>query len=658
MIFYFIVFFVILVFFAAFLSYCQYRITFLLYLLGVFQFFFVVYRLRLRVEIDAYSFLLVFFCLILFVLFVKFFIKFLLPYIVWRPKKQTSFFSLLGDIVFKDSYFILHKIFCKFPSYEKMIKFVFVESGLNFLFKFPFIFLFLFVFIPSFLLNVCLFLEVFLYNSLYFTLYVFAFTFFIRIFSDLTFFFSEYYLKKSLESFNDLFLEFSFIDRSFFNSYDLKSQSFLSFGDKAVAVESLYTKYQAWFRPYNNTKNVGNVIRASRSFFFNIFSLNVGICYFWSLFQWYEIPLFFEILYLFLVPLLFYFFSLFLSLSNDLLVDMFPTFYQGTARMDKKCYFAYIFIFVFLCLFGFILFRGLSPFFFCLLSVTFACIFYFYFLFIQEILWFMCTKIERILRLFFGESYQIALFRFSVYFLSTSLSNKAFRNCLGRFFCLLPFLLFFLFSAVELLFFSRFQYSSIFLFFSFFSSFLGLFITYVLKYQSEDQIIFFSNYLRENCNHAPEDLKIALAKPEDFIGHSTIIEEVWAFYLELRYNYRNNIFISVLSKGYLSYLVFSYRLGLLFYFIGMVSSVFLWLNLPLLLVSFYLLLFAFLDEILSKLFVSFYSTWYDANLRIYLRLFVDEENIWLREQVSRAEAVFAPIIKTRQEEENKQESSL
>ena len=635
-----------------FLHIWGYKYPIFLYFLGLFQILFILYRFRPRVEIADFEVIFPFFILILiFILFKVFFYFF-----VFTKKKDnvfSRFFITFVDLSFTESVVIIHKFLTQYVVYDRTIRLFFCKYLVLFLRLFPFTACFIFLFISSFFVNVSLFLEVFLTGKLYLTLYFFVLSFCFRFFYSLLFYFSRYYLEQGLKiKEEEFFNNFSFIDSKFLlNSLDLKKEDFIKFGSLAVSAEQAYQEYQEMLRCSRYSFGFKNILGDIRSFVFDIFTMNLFICCLWSLSQFYEVSIFFQLFFLISIPFFLYFGTLCLSTYKDRVINFLITFYRGNKKIEARVYWALSFIVGFFLFFLFLILQGLSYFSFIILFCMIVYCFLYFFEPLKKLIWFICFRLNRIGCIFGGAWYQKLLIRYGIYMVDDILlDNDKPLAYFQRYFCWYPFSFSLFFVFLELSFFGRFQYSAILLLSAFFVSFIGLFLMYISLNYTFEQEQNHSVIIQENCDYNFSQLKEALIKPEDFIGHTVFLEAVWLSYREMHYYHKNNVFVkAILHQGFLAYLVFVYKFAIFLFLIYIISILFLFLHFYLCLFAFYLIILAYWTWIRDKLIFSSYWNVYNLNI-LNNQEYFEKIRVWFNEQSPRAEGVFNFFIKAKQQE--------
>jgi hypothetical protein len=644
-------FFFFLTFVGTFLVMRGYAISYLIYILAIFQICFVLYRFRFRYEIDAASFLSSFLVIIFLILLFQFFRTLF-------PKKQETEFSrfvlVFIDLAFSRSYIIIHQILLKFTKYEEFICLFVCNTVFNSIRKYPFPIIFISIVLPSIVLNIFLFLEIVFNSTVYLILYIFIFNFFFTMFFRLTFFLTRYFYSKVLLQEENFFINIP-INIDFLLAVSFKEEYFISFPENLR--DLIYSRY---LQHKDTSFYVQSItffeiwIRTLRSFFFYILICNLIVCFIWSRLSWYGSD---SLFFLLGIPFIFYFFSLLLSTFMENFSFFLDIFFKPPfLNSQKVLVLSWIVLFLYLCFF--IGIYGISFSIFILLWG--GLLFCFYFMknfFLSNVLSFFYF-IHRFFCYYGGVRYQAFAYYLGVTLMDNMLSRKYSLEFIPLYFCKIPFRILFFFLLLELGFFFQLRYMAIVLFLCSFLYFISFFLFYVMNSFTRENLKMHINWLSENCEYTTDSLENCRILPEDFIDHSLVVEDVWYRYLELRYFQENLLFISnVLYLGLCAYGWFAYKCSVFVLFIYFVTFLFSYFSLFPLLLSFYLVLLAYFSFIYEKLYHSPSLENYVSQIILFLQ-FSEEETVWFNLQKVRAKEVFASIIKTRQEEENKQESSL
>jgi len=634
-------------FIATVLHLSGYSIQILLYFLAFFQVCFLLYRFRARIEIDAFYLLYPLLFIILLFYIIKWILLYFLKSKVKKDKKFfISFFSSFFKISFEDSFLILHNFLKQNKNYERFMIMFFCNLVQRFTNYSPFMFFTLFLFLPSIFLNGILFFEVVLYNTVFYSLYVFVLNFIFNSFLRLAIFFSYYYyneyLEKTVKYFSALLPE----GEVFLQTSPITTSDFSSFGVGAEEVESLFRRYHEIKSFFIALLGLRNVLTKLKSFLFAIFTFNLFLCSIFSFFFLTEVygMTFFFLLF---VPFSFYFFVLVLSVFFSDVIAFLHRFYFLDQHKGKVSFWGGIVIFFFL-FFIFILSEGISVNGFFLI------------LLILMVIWrrngdFILDSLLYIWSVLYTKGcayiwYQKFACFLSYDFLNTFLTIRFRSDTLITVYYVIPFTFMLISVFSELFFYSRLHYGmiAIFLFFCFYFISFGFF--FIVRGFNMEQVNAIVTILEHNCNFTPETLKNIRLKPEDFIGHVTVIEKVWDHYIDLR-NY-NKFFIfasNLLYPALCTYFVYFSRLFIFFLGFYLFSLSILEYNLVFLLACSCSVAFLYFPLINKWLYDSSFSMQYAEELQQFLE-FAYEEYFWFNEQIFRAQTVFEPIIKAREEE--------
>jgi hypothetical protein len=616
-----------------------------LYALAIFQLFFIVYRFRLRTEIDDFYVLFPLLSLILLIYFFKWIFFSSISTEVSKKGNILRFFMTFIKIAFEESFLILHYYFKQNRFYEKFMIGFFCKFVIGNIEKYPFIFLVIFLFFPSLILNCTLFLEVVLYNTLFFSLYIFVLNFVFNTFLRLVFFFSRYYFEEHLQNIVNFFKTLSDTGEIFLKTAPLTTTDFSLFGLHADKAKSTFFNYHRVNLYFNSSLGYYNILLKIKPFLFAIFTFNLFICCCCILFSWSVVFFSYMIFFLLGVPLFFYLFVLLLSILFEEVIEMF-SFLYSLGKVKKINIFAFICLFLFLLFFGIILLNGISVYVLFFLLLFFIVVFHKKGKILVDYLLYFYSLIYR-------KSCEYAWFRKFTYFLGFNFVDKLLThdirfNKIISFYYYIFFFFMMLFVFTELYFYSFFRYGIVVIFF-FLINFSFFFIIRAYNFEQVKAKI---EILMKNCNFEENILKYALLKPEDFIGHVTVIEDVWYQYLLLRDYNKNFIFASnVLYSVLCAYFIYFFRWLTLLVFLFIFVKLCFYYNVVFLLSALVLLFFAYLPEINAKMYFSSFSVDYLLQI-VQFSDFFSKEYLWFAEQCPRAELIFAPFIKARQKKVN------